>query len=171
MEHESIKEMIRSLERIDKTGKYDVDKYCYSLMHQTGQLEYFYCNLVKDGSIDKTFYRVSHKPQAHQLAYFNIGRGFPKEIMDAHWCYVVKDMGCKSLIIPCTSIKDKSQCSSFELEITIKMNNQITKCRIQLSDIRSVDNQRLDERKEFVDVLTPRKDIMKFIISHIIVNK
>ena len=38
------------------------------------------------------------------MAYFNIGRGFPKELMDGHWCYILKDLGYKALVIPSTSI-------------------------------------------------------------------
>ena len=45
----------------------------------------------------------------------------------------------------------------------IKTDTHITYCRIQLSDIRSVDIQRLDLRKSFYQVLTSREEIMTFI--------
>lgn len=145
----NLEEIKKSLKKIKQNGKYDVKKYTHSLMHQTGQLEYFYCNLVRDGCCDHTYYRVHNKPRVHELAYYNIGRGFPKEIMDGHWCYIVQDLGYKCLVIPCTSIKNDEECSKFEKDIKIKMNNDVVYSRLQLSDIRAIDNQRLDERKEF----------------------
>lgn len=160
---ENFNEIKKSLDKLKKYSNYDVEKYSHSLMHQTGQLEYFYCNLVRNGESDTTYYRVHKKPHFHQLAYFNIGRGFPKEIMDGHWCYVLKDLGYKSLVIPCTSIKNNLPCSKYELDIKIKMNGMVTKSRIQLSDIRSIDNQRLDERKEFLEVLTASEEIIEYI--------
>ena len=85
--------------------------------------------------------------------------------MDGHWCYVLKDMGYKMLVVPCTSIKKDSTPANpiFEKDIKIKTDTHITHCRIQLSDIRSVDIQRLDLRKSFYQVLTSREDIIEFI--------
>lgn len=158
-------EMNKSLKRLEQSGMYDVEKYSYALLHQTNQLEYFYCQLVKGGDCDQTYYHVAKRPQPHHLAYFNIGRGFPKELMDGHWCYILKDLGYKMLVIPCTSIKkDSSQANPlFEKDIKIKTDKHITYCRIQLSDIRSIDLQRLDLRKSFYKVLTSKDEIMKFV--------
>ena len=86
--------------------------------------------------------------------------------MDGHWCYVLKDMGYKMLVIPCTSIKKDSTPANpaFEKDIKIKTDTHITThCRIQLSDIRSVDIQRLDLRKAFYQVLTSREEILDFV--------
>ncbi len=212
----NIIEMTKSLQKLEESGIYDVEKYSYALLHQTSQLEYFYCHLVKDGDCDETYYRVHHRPRVHQMAYFNIGRGFPKELMDGHWCYVLKDLGkdgdcdetyyrvhhrprvhqmayfnigrgfpkelmdghwCyvlkdlgyKMLVIPCTSIKDDSTEANpqFEMDIQIKIHKHITKSRIQLSDIRSVDIQRLDLRKPFCKVLTPQKEIHEFVLKNL----
>jgi hypothetical protein len=158
-------EMNKSLKKLEKSGIYDVEKYSYALLHQTSQLEYFYCHLVKDGDCDQTFYHIHKRPHVHDLAYFNIGRGFPKELMDGHWCYVLKDMGYKMLVIPCTSIKSTSSPANpqFEKDIKIKTETHIAFSRIQLSDIRSIDIQRLDLRKPFYEVLTERKEIMDFV--------
>ena len=99
------------------------------------------------------------------MASFNIGRGFPKELMYGDWCYVLKDMGYKMLVLPCTSIKEDSTPAnpSFEKDITIKTDKHITYCRIQLSDIRSIDIQRLDLRKPFYQVLTDQEEILEFV--------
>ncbi len=119
-------EIERSLSNLEKTGVYDVEKFGHSLIHLTSQLEYFYCHLVKEGkgNIDNTYYRVTTRPSVHQLAYFNIGRGFPKELMDGHWCYVLKDLGYKMLVVPCTSIKNTPCNPEFEMDIKIKMGNE-----------------------------------------------
>ncbi len=158
----NLKQIHYSLEKLAQSGNYDVEKYSYSLMHQTSQLEYFYCHLVKNGDSNHTYYHISKKPKAHQLAYFNIGRGFPKEMMDGHWCYIVKNMGYKLLAIPCTSLKD-DKVSKYEKIIEIKMNNQNTFCMLHLSDMRTLDIQRIDLRKPICQVITPRKDIISFI--------
>ena len=161
-------EMNKSLQRLEKSGIYDVEKYSYALLHQTNQLEYFYCQLVKDGECDHTFYRVHKRPHVHNLAYFNIGRGFPKELMDGHWCYVLKDLGYKMLIIPCTSLKGNSCNPGFELDIDVMMENVKTKSRLQLSEIRCVDMQRLDLRKPFCNVLSTRKEIINYVEEHLL---
>ena len=76
--HDNLAEISKSLENLEETGIYDVEKYSCSLKHLTNQLEYFYCHLVKDGGrdIDNTYYHLPNRPKVHQLAYFNIGRGF-----------------------------------------------------------------------------------------------
>ena len=169
--YEDLYEVGKSLSNIEKTGIYDVEKYCCSIKHLTNQLEYFYCHLVPEGSTntDSTFYHIHRRPLEHQLAYFNIGRGFPKELMDGHWCYVLKDLGYKMLVIPSTSIKNTSKTChpNFELDIEVKMNGKLVTSRIQLSDIRSIDVQRLDLRKSFCNVLTPRDDIIGFVRSNL----
>ena len=65
-------EMSKSLKKLEQSGIYDVEKYSYALLHQTSQLEYFYCHLVKDGDCNQTYYHVHKRPHIHQLAYFNI---------------------------------------------------------------------------------------------------
>ena len=159
--HDNLVEISKSLENLEETGIYDVEKYSCSLKHLTNQLEYFYCHLVKEQGRDSenTFYHLKLRPKIHQLAYFNIGRGFPKELMDGHWCYILKTVGCKSVIVPCTSIKDDNINSTYEFDIEVKMNNKRVRSRLQLSDIRTVDNQRLDIRKRLCTVLTDEKII------------
>lgn len=164
---ENIEEIIKAMGNLEKTQLYDVEKYTCSLLHQTSQLEFFYCHLVKENEkeCDETFYYIYKRPREHQLAYFNIGRGFPKELMDGHWCYILKDLGYKMIVIPCTSLKGKEdECHpDFEKDIDVKMKNRKTKSRLQLSDIRSVDVQRIDLRKRFCHVLTSREEIIDFI--------
>lgn len=56
----NIEEMKKYLKKLDESGLYDAEKYSRSLLHQTSQLSYFYCSLVKDGSPSDTYYHV-HK--------------------------------------------------------------------------------------------------------------
>ena len=44
----NIEEMKKYLKKLDESGLYDAEKYSRSLLHQTSQLSYFYCSLVKD---------------------------------------------------------------------------------------------------------------------------
>lgn len=166
----NIEEMKKYLKKLDESGLYDAEKYSRSLLHQTSQLSYFYCSLVKDGSLSDTYYHVHKRPKEHQMAYFNIGRGFPKELMDGHWCYVVKDLGYKMLIIPCTSIKKESSPVNphFEKDLTVlDEHGMITHSRMQLTDLRTVDIQRLDCREPFYNVCDDQEEIRKFIIEHL----
>ena len=166
----NIEELKNYLNKLDESGLYDAEKYSRSLLHQTSQLSYFYCSLVKDGSPSDTYYHVHKRPKEHQMAYFNIGRGFPKELMDGHWCYIVKDLGYKMLIIPCTSIKKESSPLNphFEKGLTvIDDHGMITHSRMQLTDLRTVDIQRLDCRKPFYTVCDDREEIRNFIIEHL----
>lgn len=164
--YDDLFEVGKSLTNIERTGMYDVEKYSCSIKHLTNQLEYFYCYLVPkgDGNMDTTYYHLHHRPKEHELAYFNIGRGFPKELMDGHWCYVLKDLGYKMLVIPSTSVKkDSKPCHPhFEMDIDVIMEGRSCLSRIQLSDIRSIDVQRLDVRKPFCKVLTKRQEIIDF---------
>lgn len=165
-----LEEIRQSLEKLEASKKYDVEKFLYSTKHLVSQLEYFYCEFVpEDKEAEKVFYIPKIKPLEHQLAYINIGRGFPKELMDGHWCYILKDYGYKLLVIPCTSIKkDSKACNPlFEKDIKIVMNHQVTYSRLRLTDMRSIDIQRLDVRKKPCKVLSNRYEIIKFVLKNI----
>ena len=80
----------------------------------------------------------------------------------------LKDLGYKMLIIPCTSLKGNSCNPGFELDIDVMMENVKTKSRLQLSEIRCVDMQRLDLRKPFCNVLSTRKEIINYVEEHLL---
>lgn len=63
----NIEEMKKYLKKLDESGLYDAEKYSRSLLHQTSQLSYFYCSLVKDGSPSDTYYHVHKRPKEHQM--------------------------------------------------------------------------------------------------------
>lgn len=151
----------KSLIALNKIG-YDVNKYLCSLAWQTSQLEYYYCHIVNNGYDS---YLLHNRPKVHQLAYFNIGRGLPKELMDGHWCYVLKDLGSKMIIIPVVSIKDVPLNSKYEMDIEVEF---LKKSRLQLSDIRTVDVQRVYEKKGYINVITPAHDIRSKVKNFIL---
>lgn len=140
----------KSLINLNST-EYDVEKYTKAIAWQTKELEYYYCHLANNGF---TNYKLHKKPKVHQLAYINIGRGFPKELMDGHWCYVLKDFGSKMLVIPTVSIKNEPLNEKYEMDIDISINDKKTKSRLQLSDIRTIDIQRIYEKKGYLNVHT-----------------
>ncbi len=162
----NLDKMYQLLKSLSTSG-YDVDKYSYSLLQQTKQLEYYYCYIMNEN--DKAYFNIWKIPHFHQLAYFNIGRGFPKEMMDGHWCYVVKNMGGKMLVIPCTSIKNPYKIySPYEKNIQVRIDEATISCTLHLSDIRAIDIQRIDLRKPIYQVITSRKEIINFIDENLL---
>ena len=72
------------------------------------------------------------------------------------------------LVIPCTSIKEDSpEASFYELDIDVRIRRYYIKSRMQLSDMRCVDIQRLDLRKRFCNVVTSREEIEHFIKENV----
>ncbi|MEK5061865.1 hypothetical protein BK126_15040 [Paenibacillus sp. FSL H7-0326] len=142
------------------------------LLYWIKDLEYFYNTLVpsqaqtkieSDGSSrkvnnpSKTYYNISPasaRPTAGQVAYFNLRRGYPKEVYDGHFCYILKDFKTKYIVIPTTSVKPNSapMNPTFEIDITIKDFINTDPTRLQVSDIRSVDIQRINIRKNVYNV-------------------
>lgn len=157
-------EISSKLEKMTDSGNYDVEIFIKQLEFQVNQLSFFYDNLVpKQGNnVSKTFYNLKTRPNEHQLIYVNLTRGFPKELYDAHYCYLLKDCGCKFIVVPTTSLKEDSPpCNEeFEMDIDIKNGN---KCRLNVDDIRVIDFMRIVEYKGYSDVLTDREDIISFV--------
>lgn len=138
---------------------YDSEQFSYQLLLWTRELKYFYNNLVSQqtGKPESTYYNVppQNRPKEGQVAYFNLRRGYPKELYDGHWCYILKDYPYKQLIVPITSVKDKSSPNSdFEVDIIIKDFINTGQSRLQISDMRTVDLQRINEGRGVYDVVT-----------------
>ncbi len=164
---DKLKKLIFGIKRLYEESEYDVETYVHSLVEQTHQLCFFHIYLTQHTDKKEVFYNLKRRPRRYQLAYFNIGRGFPKELCDGHWCYVYNDYGLKMNIIPCTSIKDDSPASPYEMDIAIKTFRGADTVRLQLADSRMVDVQRLDIRKEFVDVLESTEAIKERFLEFI----
>lgn len=158
-----IAEINKKLENI-KNYK-DVEGFLIDLDYQIGQLAFFYDQVVPrhTGEASTTIYWPKYLPREHQIAYFNLTRGFPKELYGGHWCYVYKYFKNKVVIIPTTSIKATSLKEDKMFHLDIKVNGFTNQelSRLQLSDIRTVDIQRLYEAKGFYNVVTKREVIVR----------
>lgn len=153
-----IEDMLKDIECKD----YDVYKFITSLNSMVSDIHYFFNHLVKKqgGDKDNTYYKLSPRPKEGQVAYVNIGRGYPKELQDGHYCYILKDFGAKMAIIPTTSVKDGSQYNpDFEFDIKLNGFQNDLKTRMQITDMRVVDVQRINKKKGYYNVETDRVDI------------
>lgn len=152
----------RQMETLQETDRYDVDMLLYGLSFQMKELNYFYKDLIdKQDSKDanKTYYNLSPNPSEHQLIYVNLCRGFPKELYDGHWCYLLKNCGTKLLVIPTTSIKEFSSTDEQDYYFDIEeMDNR--QSRLRFDEIRMIDKMRVvAKNKPYRDVKTDRKII------------
>lgn len=158
--YKSMWNISRQMETLKETDKYDVDMLLRSLSYQVKQLNYFYKDLInKQGSNDanKTYYNLSPNPNEHQLIYVNLCRGFPKELFDGHWCYLLKNCGTKFLVIPTTSIKEMSSTDEQDYYFDIEESDDC-KSRLRFDEIRMIDKMRIVTKdKPYRDVITDRK--------------
>lgn len=146
------KEMWHISNTLEKMKNYNSERFVEELKDLVGQLNFFYDFLVEKqgGDSSKTFYQIkpSKRPREGQVAYFKLGRGFPKELYDAHYCYILKDYKVKYIVIPMTSVKDDSEPDpKFEFDITTKNFINNLKSRLHIDEIRTVDIQRLVQDK------------------------
>lgn len=156
--------MLKIMNEFREIKNYDQKRgFLEDLNYQIGQIKYFYDELTPNqtGDPSTTFYRPKQLPKIHQIAYFNLTRGFPKELYGGHWCYIFKYFKTKFVIIPTTSVKPDSlpPDKDFQMDIKVKdfANNSVT--RLQIGDMRTVDIQRLYPAKGFYDVLTDKEYI------------
>lgn len=158
--YKSMWNISRQMEILKETDRYDVDMLLRSLSYQLKQLNYFYKDLIyKQGSNDanKTYYNLSPNPNEHQLIYVNLCRGFPKELFDGHWCYLLKNCGTKFLVIPTTSIKETSSTDEQDYYFDIEESDN-GKSRLRFDEIRMIDKMRVvTKNKPYRDVITDRK--------------
>jgi hypothetical protein len=160
---EQMQEVAKNLKRLKNYE--DVEGFITDLDYHVGQLAYFYDHLTprQTGDPSTTFYRPKKIPQVHQIAYFNLTRGFPKELYGGHWCYVFKYFKSKFVVIPTTSVKEGSlpPDPQFQLDVAVDNFKNGLLTRLQLSDMRTIDIQRLYCGKGFFDVTTDREYIVE----------
>lgn len=146
---------------------YDKVGFVYDLEYLVEQLKYFYDVVVPEqdciNNPTKARYPLYKRPKEHQLAYFNLTRGLPKELFGGHLCYVLKDMGSKYLIIPISSVKKERPKKQYEINIEIKDNKNDEQTRLRVSEIRCVDKQRLYPDKPFFEIETNKKELFEEI--------
>jgi len=130
---------------------YDSEGFANQLYWWAKDLSFFYNVVAKDGNLDNTYYHIkpqSKRPNEGQIAYFNLRRGYPKELYDGHWAYVMKDFQFKFLIVPMTSVKKDKPPHEYELDISVKNFVNNLQSRLKLTDMRFIDAQRVNEKHE-----------------------
>lgn len=151
------------LEDINNLGNYSVKDFIDALSHKVSQIHFFYNTIMKQANNDenKAIYHLKNEPKEHQTIYVALGRGYPKELHDWHFCYVFRKIGIKYLVVPVTSIKEDSPEANPEFEMDIDVVNN-DRCRMHLDETRVIDIMRINERRGYFDVATSRKDINNF---------
>lgn len=166
---ENLLKIVDEIEILSSLKNYDCSKLLCALQHQLSQLVYFYRDIAMELPSENTYYKMKNQPKEHDLVYVNLDRGFPKEMMDGHWCYVLKNFGYKLLVIPTTSIKkDSTYNEKFDYDIISKFSDNTVKSRLSISDMRCIDVQRIDKRKPKAKVLTERNEILEFVEDKIL---
>lgn len=157
------KEMSDITNKLKQIVKYNTTGFVYDLKTLVGQLYHFHNELIKpnEKNGDNTYFHPPKVPKIHQIAYFNLGHGYPKELYGGHWCYVVSDYKYKYLVVPTTSVKlDSTKINpDFEIKIEAKDFKNDLETRMQVSDLRIIDLHRIHVKKEIFDVTTDRKYI------------
>ena len=160
----------RQMEILQSTDRYDVDALLYSLSYQMKQLNYFYKDLIdKQGSNDanKTYYNLRPAPSEHQLVYVSLCRGFPKELYDGDWCYLLKNCGTKFLVIPVTSIKETSPTENQSYYYDIVEEDDFI-ARLRFDEMRTVDKMRvITKDKPYRNVKTERAIIENKLMNYL----
>ncbi len=165
------KEMWEIANKLENIKNYDAESFVKSLKSHVHSLDFFYSTLAVQVGNDtsKARYKLkSHqvKPLEHKIAFFNLQKGYPKELADPHWCYILKDFDVKYIAIPLTSVKKdddgnyKVANPKFEFDIEIKDFINSEKSRLNVDEIRVLDLQRYIPDKGVYDVVTSRDDII-----------
>lgn len=150
--------MANKAERIAQNNNYDVDMLISAWQHQLTETEFFYCKLTKDKDPNDTYFRLKREPKEHQLIYVELGRGYSKELYDAHWCYLLKHCKTKYFVIPVTSIKSNSSTPDGLFEMDIVEESKMIG-RLHFDEARCIDKMRVIEKKDYINVETPRMEI------------
>lgn len=163
--NDHLDKIILNLKDID-LDLYDVNAFLASVSRKANGLQFFHKRcLIAKKKPHEFVYHPDKLVKENQVAYVDLGRGFPKETYDLHLCYFLKNFGVKAIVIPTTSVKDNSKPNpNFEIDILIK-NFEKNDClsRLHVDDIRTIDIQRVDTRKPFYDTVTNKE----YIISEV----
>lgn len=98
---------------------------------------------------------------AGKIKYVSLCRGFPKELYDGHWCYLLKNCSTKFLVIPVTSLKETSSTDehSYYFDITEEDNSVV---RLRVDEMRTIDKMRvITTDKPYRNIKTDRQVIEK----------
>lgn len=170
-------EYLKIFNKFNRLKNYDKEGFIYNLRQWIDDLYFFYnCIAVRADSLEnaqKIKYDLPKKkrPKEGQIAYFNIGRGYPKELYDGHWCYILKDLGNNFIVIPTTSIKPDNPNidETKEMKIKIKDFEEDGESRLRINHIKSIDIMRIHKEHAIYDVETDN-EIIKENVKRILFN-
>ena len=161
--NEQLDLMKNNIKKLEEIKSYEIAKLIRSYNYQISNLYYYYTVIEKN---NKELSKLKKSIKSHTLIYINLGRGFPKELMDGHWCYVVRTIGdSKLFVIPTTSIKTNQINSYMHYIIEAYSKEKNIKSKLELSDIRCVDIQRTYLKKGIYKVRTSRDEIINKLIE------
>lgn len=164
--NEELNEFIDNIKKMENVANYDLTTLVRSYNHQIANLYYFYQVICKNKKQPDEIIIRHPIYKEHTLVYVNLGRGFPKELMDGHWCYILKIIGkAKALIIPTTSPKSEIETTNpFQCDIeSICLETKRTIIsRLKFSDMRTIDLQRIYSSKGVFVVKTDREYILEY---------
>lgn len=124
-----------------------------------GQWEWYW-KMCDRSLTDEVTYNPRLEFGEGDLIYIQLQVGYPHELAFGHWCYVVKKISKKVFIIPSTSARGKID-EQYEMDIISVANNEPIASRLQFTEARWVDLQRIAPKKGIFKAITPRDEIMK----------
>jgi len=146
---------------------YDKVGFVYDTKRLLDTLKFFYENVVakQTGDPKTSYYHLKINPKEHQVVYVNFNRGYPKELFDGHYCYILKKYRSLYLVIPATSVENIENDPIQDFEIDILVNGLPKAMRLNLANIRGVDLQRIYSSKGVFNVVTDKSMIIEQISS------
>lgn len=134
-------------------------------------IEHLLCSIEYQRTVSKTKAKhVSILPKnikditVGDMVYVQLEIGYPGELWYGHWCYILKDVGSKFLVVPSTSDHGNAD-ERYDIIIDTVINGEITKSVLSLTDMRYIDKQRIDQRRPVGKVLTPKSVIRKKVFE------
>ena len=167
-----IKSIFEHLNRLKDTEYPEFNNLLEYINSWMNDLYYFYGRWSYEKGINYNMINYSPekqgkvRPQEGQVAKFALGRGYPKEFHDVHYCYILKDFGETFLIIPISSIKDNNKEINDKYEMSIDFERNHKDSRLIISNIRVIDCMRLVDKCPH-NVIT-NKEVIKDKVLEII---
>ena len=79
--NEQLDLMRNNIKKMEEIKSYEIAKLIRSYNYQISNLYYYYKVIEKN---NKELSKLKKSIKSHTLIYINLGRGFPKELMDGH---------------------------------------------------------------------------------------
>lgn len=146
---------------LEKIPNYDIEKFVQALRYHISELSFFYNHMVPQEHEKSNI----NKAEEGQIALFELARSF--EFYETHYCYILKELKEKYIVIPVTPVKKDTEeiDAGSEMDIFVKEFKDNDKLRLHINELRIIDIQRLDKEKATFNVVNSRQEILKKVIS------